>query len=72
MGYQNSMGTQANIIKRLLSIDEAAIYLGRTSGAIRELVFKGKVPAVKIDRRVQIDRQDLDRLIEKSKVTEVD
>ncbi len=57
-------------LKRLLSVPEAAAYLGRTEGAFRELVYKGVIPAVKIDRRVQVDLYDLDRLIENNKVTE--
>lgn len=57
--------------KRLFSVPEAAQYLGRTEGALRELIYKGRLPQVKLDRRVQLDRHDLDRLIETSKVTEV-
>ena len=56
--------------KRLLSVEEAAHYLGRTPGAIRELIYKGRLPVVKIDRRVQVDIQDLDLLVEKSKITD--
>ncbi len=56
--------------KRLYDIGEASFYLGRTEGAIRELIYKGTLAAVKIDRRVQIDVHDMDRLIEKSRVTE--
>ena len=61
---------QDRLQKRLYSVDEAAVFLGRTPGAVRELIFKGKLPKVAIDRRVQLDRHDLDRLIDTHKVTE--
>ena len=54
--------------RRLLSVPEAADYLGRTVWAVRGLIDNGKLPAVRLDRRVQIDRLDLDRLIERCKV----
>ena len=56
--------------RRLLSVRDAAEYLGRTEWAMRDLVWRGRIPAVKIDRRVMIDLRDLDALIESSKVTE--
>ncbi len=55
--------------KRLYTVDEAAIYLGRTAHAVRELQYAGKLPIVKIDARVFYDVQDLDKLIEISKIT---
>ncbi len=60
----------SQIRPRLLSIGDAATYLGRSDGAVRELIFRGRLPAVKIDRRVQVDIRDLEMLIEKSKVVE--
>ena len=45
--------------KRLYSIDEAADYLGRTPGAVREMIWAGKIPAVKFDRRIHVDARDL-------------
>lgn len=47
--------------KRLYTIPEAAEYLGRTPWAIREMIWKGKLPAVRDGRRVLLDIQDLDR-----------
>jgi excisionase family DNA binding protein len=67
-----SQGRSAGIGKRLLSVTEAAEYLGRTPWGIRGLIDNGKIPVVRIDRRVQIDRHDLDRIIEMSKVTTLD
>jgi excisionase family DNA binding protein len=54
-------------VKRLYTIEESAMYLGRTPWAIRHLVWRGELPCVRIGRRVQIDVRDLDALIERCK-----
>ncbi len=53
--------------KRLYSIPEAAEYLGRSVPAVRELIFRGRLACVRIDRRVQVDKADLDQLIDDHK-----
>ena len=54
--------------KRLYSIAEAAIYLGRSIWSVRELIWKGSLPSVREGRRVHLDIIDLDEWIEKNKV----
>jgi len=54
--------------KRLYSISEAAEYLGRSVWSVRELIWHGKLPSVKADRRVHLDIIDLDQWIERNKV----
>jgi len=56
-----------SIKPRLLTIKEAATYLGRSVPAIRELIWKGDLPVVRPDRRIHLDILDLDRWIEKNK-----
>jgi len=53
--------------QRLLTVEQAAQYLGRTKEAVQHLIAAGKLPRVRFDRRVYLDIVDLDRLIEKSK-----
>ncbi len=53
--------------KRLLTLAEAAEYLGRSIWAVRELIWKGSLPCVRFDRRVHLDINDLDRWIEQNK-----
>ena len=54
--------------KRLLTVPEAAAYLGRTQHAIRHMRAKGELRGVQRgDNRVFFDREDLDRWIEMSK-----
>ena len=54
--------------KRLYSIREASEYLGRTEWSVRELVWKGELPCVRIGRRVHIDIFDLNQLIDRNKM----
>lgn len=50
----------------LMSIETAAKYLDRSENSIRCLVESKMLPSCRIDRRVQIRRVDLDRLMERS------
>ena len=49
----------------LMNIETAALYLDRSPDAIRHLIEAKLLPACRIDRRVQIRRVDLDRLMER-------
>jgi len=55
--------------KRLYSIREAATYLGRSVWGVRELIWAGKLPAVRVDRRIHLDIADLEAFVENNKVT---
>jgi excisionase family DNA binding protein len=56
---------------RLLSPDEAATYLGLGSRwAIYRLVSHGDLPVIRLARKLRLDRDDLDRLIETRKVSD--
>ena len=61
----------ASPMKRLYSLKEAAIYLGRSDWSIRRLIWNGLLPQVRADRRVHVDVRDLDAFIEKYKEVEV-
>jgi len=58
-----------NVQARLFTVQRAAEYMGRSAHSIRHLCNTGKLPVVRIDGRVFLDRQDLDRIIEESKQT---
>ena len=58
------------ITPRLLTIQEAGIYLGRTEWSVRHLIWKGHLPRVRIGGRIHLDVKDMDRLIEQHKETE--
>lgn len=65
--YKQRRKNPTGPVKRLYSIPEAAFYLGRTVDALREMVWSGKLPAIRDGRRVLLDRQDMDAWIETSK-----
>ena len=53
---------------RLMSVDQAAVYLGRTKPAIQHMIAEGLLKTVRSDRRVFLDKQDLDKWIDVNKV----
>jgi len=53
--------------RRLLSVKEAASYLGVSVWTVRTLGWNGEIPEVKIGRRRLFDRRDLDAFVERSK-----
>ncbi len=61
----------SRLYPRLLTIDQAAVYLGRTREAVQHLASSGKVPTVRADRRVFLDRVDLDKWIDENKTGSV-
>ncbi len=52
---------------RLLSVEEAATYLGVQKSTIYSWAWRRKIPSVKMGRRLLFDREDLDRIIEERK-----
>jgi len=53
--------------KRLLSVEEAAKYLGVQKSTIYSWAWRRKIPSVKMGRRLLFDQEDLDRMIEAGK-----
>ncbi len=50
--------------KRLISVEDAARYLGVQKSTIYSWAWRRKIPSVKMGRRLLFDREDLDRMIE--------
>jgi excisionase family DNA binding protein len=55
------------IERRLLTVVDAAEYLGRSEEAVRHLLRTRKIHAVRADGRVLIDKRDLDFWIDVNK-----
>jgi excisionase family DNA binding protein len=54
-----------NVIQpALLTVKDAAVYLGRSEQAIQHLIFERQLPVVRHGRRVHLRRFDLDKWIE--------
>lgn len=52
---------------RLLSIPQAAAYLGVSAWALRHLIWEGQLPEVRVRRRVMVDVEDLQVFIRAAK-----
>jgi hypothetical protein len=52
---------------RLLSVEAAGKYLSRSPSAIRNMISSKKLKPVRLDGRVYLDVQELDRMIEAAK-----
>jgi excisionase family DNA binding protein len=60
----NVKNAKANATRMdLLNVDEAASYLRLSTNCIRSWVHKGRVPFIKLGRRVVFRRSDLDNLV---------
>jgi excisionase family DNA binding protein len=57
----------APVQKRLVTVKEAAMYMGCSPRTIRRLIDGGRLERVGTDRFIRIDRVDLDELIDHSK-----
>jgi hypothetical protein len=54
---------------RLMTLKEAAAFLGVGIWTMRDIVWSGSVPLVRFKRRMYFDVRDLEQLIERNKVT---
>ena len=52
---------------RLLTVKEAAIYLGRSIPSLRELIWAGSLPIIRVGKRIHLDIEDLGKWIEQHK-----
>ena len=52
---------------RLLTVQEAAVYLGSTPWFVRSLVWERKLPKLKFGKRLVFDRTDLDNFVDQLK-----
>ncbi len=60
--------TTATVRPRLLTVDQAATYLGRSKASVQHLISDQAIPVVRHDRRVFLDVRDLDGWIDAAKV----
>jgi len=64
---KGTVGERSSISQRLLTLPEAAQYLGCTLWSVRELIWKGQLPYTRFGKRFQVDRRDLDELVDREK-----
>lgn len=66
---KTEQGIRNPLSKRLYTLKEAAVYLGRSEWGMRELVWKQALPVVKEEgaRKIFIDINDLENYISRNK-----
>ena len=63
-----SAGARKGAVRpRLLDVDQAALYIGRSKHSVYRMISDGLLPTVRADRRVFLDVRDLDTWIEANK-----
>ena len=55
---------------RLIDIVDAGIRIGLGKWRVRTLIYSGKIPYVRLGRRIMIDIRDIDAFIEANKTRE--
>jgi hypothetical protein len=55
--------SEQTVPKRLFTVAEAGLYLGRTPKAMEHMITRGVIQVTKLDGKRQIDRTELDKLI---------
>lgn len=54
-----------DVAPRYFNVEQCAAYIGRTDNAVRMLVKKGQIPRLKLGRKVQFDKEKIDRWMER-------
>ena len=67
MGSKSSLSPEPSLIPRLLRITEAAIYIGGTVWAVRQLIWNRELPHIRVGKRIVVDRGDLDKWIDRQR-----
>ena len=65
--HELAQNGNTSVKPRLLTMEQAAVYLGRTREAVEHMIAAAKLPVVRADRRVFLDVRDLDRWIDANK-----
>ena len=66
-GFQKGARIKYPIPKRLFSLREASLYLGRPVSGVRTLIWNGKLPYLQEGRKQYVDVKDLDNYIDRNK-----
>ena len=59
--------TEPSLVPRGLRASEAAAYAGTTIFFIRDSIWRGELPAMKLGRRLIFAREDLDHFLDRQK-----
>lgn len=63
----NRLRDSVVLTPRLLTLNQAAAYLGLTTDALKAKVHMGRIPTADLDKKLRFDKLDLDRIIDERK-----
>ena len=63
-----ALGAQAVAPTELMTIEQAAAYLGTGERFVRRLISQRRIPFVKLGRHVRLERSSLDQFIDAGRV----
>jgi len=67
MGFTPEAIAAKTPLTRVLSLEQAAEYMGMTRDSLKHNYSLGRIKAVRVDKRLRFDRADLDAWIESHK-----
>lgn len=70
-GFKKTQGITYPLGKRLYSLKEASIYLGRPVYSMRVLIWNGSLPVVRDGKKLYVDIVDMEKWIDRNKTTVV-
>ena len=56
------------IEQRYMDVNDCAIYIGRTPKAVRRLIDRAEIPAIRTGRKLQFDKEQIDRWMQRHAV----
>ena len=68
LGQRFGQSNGTAVRPRLLTVEQAAMYLGRSKASVQHLISDQAIPVVRHDRRVFLDVRDLDGWIDAAKM----
>lgn len=62
-------GERPRAEQQLFDLHEASRFLGVSPWTVRDLIWRGDLPSVRVGRLVRVDRRDLEAFIARNRIT---
>ncbi len=58
---------EARLARRLYDVKQAGVFLGVSAWTVRELIWRGDLPSIRVGRLLRVDLQDLESFIARNR-----
>ncbi len=58
---------ESDLARRLYDVKQAGVFLGVSAWTVRELIWAGKLPHVRVGRLIRLDLRDLESFIARNR-----